>query len=527
MGRYMAAALQALMEIKRGHRTHEYRSSQGSRLCTACLTLRVSCARISARCTNAGAAHPLLPFPVPRVSDGRGAPVEAWRYFDPLFPRLRQTPRPASLARMLPRAAALLCALILATASAAAARTLVHCGTLIDGIADAPRKEVTVIIDGERISSVQAGYVAAAAGDRVIDLKSSTVTAGWIDCHVHITSEQSPQRYTEGFFMNPADFALRATGYARKTLHAGFTTIRDAGARDKLNLSFRNAIAAGWIEGPRIFASGGVATTGGHGDGTNSYNDLLQEVLAPRQTGIANSPDEIRRVIRQRYKDGADVIKIAATGGVLSLAKSGDAPLFTDDELKAVVATARDYGLKVMAHAHGTEGMKRAILAGVASIEHGTYMTDEVIALMKKHGTYYVPTISAGRFVAEKSKVDGYFPAIVRPKAAAMGPLIQATFQRAWQGDVKIAFGTDQGVAPHGDNAREFVFMVEAGMPPMAAFKSATIEAARLLGAEKDLGSIEAGKFADLVAMPGDPLADINLVTKVNFVMKAGVVYKQ
>ena len=436
-------------------------------------------------------------------------------------------PHAARLTRAMRLSSPLFAAVVLVAAPFAAARTVLHVGTLIDSVGDAPKKEMTVVVDGERIVSVSSGYTAPAAGDKVVDLTSATVTPGWIDCHVHISSEQSPARYTEGFFMNPADYALRATGYAKKTLLAGFTTVRDAGSAHGLNLSFRKAAAAGWIECPRIYAAGGVATTGGHGDGTNGYNDQLQQALAPTQTNIGNGPDELRRIVRQRYKDGADVIKIAATGGVLSLAKSGDAPLFTVEELKAVVDTARDYGLKVMAHAHGNEGMKRAVLAGVASIEHGTYMSDEVIGLMKERGTYYVPTISAGRFVAEKAKIDGYFPAVVRPKAATIGPLIQATFQRAYAAGVKIAFGTDQGVAPHGDNALEFVFMVDAGMPPLAAIKAATIEAAKLLGAEKDLGTIEPGKFADLVAVPGDLLADIKRVSQVTFVMKAGVVYKQ
>ena len=271
----------------------------------------------------------------------------------------------------------------------------------------------------------------------------------------------------------------------------------------------------------------GCPTTPTYGDGTNGLSSRIQHLLDEEANGIANGPDEIRRVVRQRYKDGADLIKIAATGGVLSLAKSGQAPLFTEDEVRTVVLTAKDYGLKVAAHAHGDIGMQRAIKAGVASIEHGTYMSDETIALMKTHGTYYVPTISAGRFVAEKSKLDGYFPGIVRPKAAAIGPLIQATFQRAYAAGVKIAFGTDQGVAPHGDNAKEFIYMVEAGMPAMKAIQSATLEAAKLVDAEKDLGTVESGKFADLVAVPGDPLADISLMTKVSFVMKAGKVYKQ
>jgi imidazolonepropionase-like amidohydrolase len=267
-----------------------------------------------------------------------------------------------------------------------------------------------------------------------------------------------------------------------------------------------------------------VTTTGGHGDGTNGLATELQEALAPRLPGTANGPDQMRAAVRQRYKDGTDLIKIAATGGVLSLARSGQAPLFTDDELAAVVQTARDYGMSVAAHAHGTDGMLRAVRAGVSSIEHGTYMTDEVMSAMKQKGTYYVPTISAGKFVAEKSKIDGYFPAVVRPKAAAIGPQIQETFSRAWKAGVKIAFGTDQGVAPHGDNGLEFVYMVEAGMPPMAAIKSATLEASRLIGMEKELGTVEAGKIADLVAVPGDPIADIRQMTQVSFVMKGGIV---
>ena len=413
------------------------------------------------------------------------------------------------------------------SAAVLSARTLVHCGTIIDGVGDLPRKDMTVIVEGERISAIYPGFLAPAVNDIVIDLRDATVMPGWIDCHVHLSTEQSPARYSEAFFMNPADFALRATTYAKKTLLAGFTTVRDCGAANNLNISLRKAIAAGWIEGPRIHAAGAVATTGGHGDGTNGYNDVLQEIFQPKTVGIANGPDEMRRVVRQRYKDGADFIKISATGGVLSLAKSGQAPLFTDEELRAVVETAHDYGFKVAAHAHGTEGMKRAILAGVASIEHGTFMTDEIIALMKQHGTYYVPTVSAGRFVAEKSKVAGYFPAVIVPKAAAIGPLIQDTLQRAYAAGVKIAFGTDQGVAPHGDNALEFVYMVEAGMPPLAVIKAATTEAAKLLGMEDEVGALEPGKFADLVAVPGDPLVDIKVMTRPNFVMKAGVIYKR
>jgi imidazolonepropionase-like amidohydrolase len=413
-------------------------------------------------------------------------------------------------------------------AALAPAKTLVHAGSLIDGRADTVRKSVTITIEGERITGLADGYTAPAAGDTVIDLKHATVMPGLMDMHVHLSGEQSPQSYTEGFFMNPADVALRATTYARKTLLAGFTTVRDCGADDKIHFALRDAVAKGWIDGPRIYAAGSVGTTGSHvGDNTNGLNSQLQEVLAHTNTGVANGPDEMRRVVRQRYKDGADFIKVSSTGGVLSLAKSGQAPLYTDEELAAVISTAKDYGLKVAAHAHGTEGMLRAVRAGVHSIEHGTFMTDEVIALMKEKGTWYVSTISAGRFVGEKAKIDGYFPAVVRPKAAMIGPTIQATFTRAYQGGVKIAFGTDQGVAPHGDNAKEFIYMVEAGMPAMKAIQSATLSAAQLLEMEKDLGTVEAGKFADLVAVAGDPLTDIKLMTDIRFVMKAGKVYKQ
>lgn len=428
-----------------------------------------------------------------------------------------------SLPRLPLLAAALLC-----TGSLLSAKTLLHAGRLIDGRSDTARTSVTVTIDGDRIIGVADGFTAPAAGDTVIDLRDATLMPGLMDMHVHITSQQSGAAgYAENLYLNTADKILRATTYAKKTLLAGFTTVRDCGSGDKMNLALRDAIAKGWVEGPRIFAAGGVSTTGGHGDPTNGLATELQQALDARGTGVGNGPDELRRLVRQRYKDGVDFIKIASTGGVLSLAKSGQAPLFTDEELSAVVQTAKDYGMKVAAHAHGVEGMMRAVKAGVASIEHGTYMTDELMALMKEKGTYFVPTISAGKFVAEKAQIDGYFPVIVRPKAAAIGPLIQETFGRAYRAGVKIAFGTDQGVAPHGDNGKEFIWMVEAGMPAMKAIQSATLEAARLVDAEKDLGTVEPGKFADLVAVPGDPLADISLMTRVSFVMKAGKVYRQ
>ncbi|HNC25052.1 MAG TPA: amidohydrolase family protein [Opitutaceae bacterium] len=409
----------------------------------------------------------------------------------------------------------------------APARTLIHAGTLIDGLADTPRHQVTVVVNDDRIVAVEAGYSAPAAGDRVIDLTKATVLPGFMDMHVHLDGQLSPTSYTEGFYLNPGDYALRAAYYAKKTLLAGFTTVRNLGDVGGSTLALRKAINAGWVEGPRIFTAGtAIGTTGGHADGSSGLNaHLMADPVL--NVGVINGADEARKAVRQHYKEGCDLIKITATGGVLSLGSSGQNAQFTPEELDAIVRTAHEYGLKVAAHAHGTEGMKRAVVAGVDSIEHGTFMSDEVIALMKEHGTYYVPTISAGRFVAEKAKIPGYFPDVVVPKARLIGPTIMATFQRAYASGVKIAFGTDQAVAPHGENAKEFQYMVEAGMPPMKAIQSATIETARLLGVEKNLGTIEPGKYADLVAAPGDPLADITTLQHVSFVMKAGVVYKE
>ena len=405
-------------------------------------------------------------------------------------------------------------------------RVVIHAGRLIDGVSETVRKDVTIRISGERIEAVEEGFQQPALGERLIDLRQSTVMPGWIDMHTHLSSEYSPQSYAEKAFIAGPEMALRGVQYARRTLHAGFTTVRELGDSEGVSVALRNAIRKGWIEGPRIFAAGkSIATTGGHADPTNGLVPHFQGDPGPAD-GVINGPYEAAKAVRQRYKEGSDLIKITATGGVLSLAVNGQNPQFTDMELEAIVVTAKDYGMRVAVHAHGAEGMKRAIRAGVDSIEHGTFMDDEVIALMKQRGTWYVPTISAGKFVGEKAKLDDYFPAIVRPKAAAVGPQIDATFAKAWKSGVKIAFGTDSGVSPHGENAKEFGFMVANGMPAMAAIKSATIQAATLLGAEKDLGSIEAGKYADLVAVSGDPLEDIRLTEKVGFVMKGGIVYR-
>jgi imidazolonepropionase-like amidohydrolase len=359
----------------------------------------------------------------------------------------------------------------------------------------------------------------------VVDLSGQTCMPGWIDLHVHLGQESNPKSYEERFRLDDIDFGYRALVYADRTLKAGFTTVRDLGGDVTPHL--RDAINQGTVQGPRIYAAGkSIATTGGHGDPRNGLNAELAHLLGPSgpADGVINSVDDARQAVRQRYKEGSDVIKITATGGVLSYAKSGDAPQFTVDEVKAVVDTAKDYGYRVAAHAHGKEGIRRAVEGGVTSIEHGTYMDDEIFVLMKKHGTWYVPTISAGKFVAGKAKIEGYYPEIIRPKAARIGAQIQDTFAQAYKAGVKIGFGTDQGVAPHGQNALEFGYMVEAGMPAAAALQAATFNAAEVLGAP-DLGQLAPGFRADVVAVPGNPLVDIALTSKVSFVMKDGVIY--
>lgn len=410
--------------------------------------------------------------------------------------------------------------------SAAAADTLIHAGRLIDGVSDKVREQVTIVVVDDRIAAIESGYKQPSAGDTVIDRRNATVMPGFIDMHTHLTSQLGPGSYMVRYTDNAADVALTAAAFAEKTLHAGFTTVRDLGDSFNASIALRDAVNEGKVVGPRIYTAGkSIATTGGHADPSNGYRDGLMDSPSPAD-GVVNGPIEAREAVRTRYQDGADWIKLTATGGVLSVAKSGQNPQFMEDELKAVVDTARDYEMKVTVHAHGKQGMIRAIKAGVASIEHGTYMDTEVMDLMKEYGVYYVPTITAGKSVAERAKIDGFFPPLVRPKAAAIGPKIQDTFSRAYKAGVKIAFGTDAGVFDHGENYKEFGYMVEAGMPAMEAIQSATVAAATLLG-DQQIGSIEPGKLADIVAAPGDPLRDISVLADINFVMKGGKVFRQ
>src|SRR5688572_10480289 len=417
-------------------------------------------------------------------------------------------------------------ALAAVPAFAAADSYALQCGQLFDARSGKVLGPHTIIVRAGKVAQVASG-AADSAGLERIDLSGHTCTPGWTDLHVHLENQSNPQSYSEEFRLDPVDLAFRSVGYANKTLMAGFTSVRDLGGDVSPHL--RDAISQGLVDGPRIWAAGrSIATTGGHADPTNGYNDALSHLIGPPgpTDGVINSIDDARQAVRQRYKEGSDVIKITATGGVLSYAKSGDAPQFTVEEVKAIVDTAKDYGYRVAAHAHGEEGMKRAVLGGVSSIEHGTYMSPEVMSLMKQHGTWYVPTVYAGRFVADKAKIDGYFPDVVRPKAQRIGALIQDTAAKAYRNGVKIAFGTDMGVGPHGDNAREFIYMVEAGIPASVALQAATVRAAEVLGVD-DQGVLEPGKRADIIAMPGNPLEDINAVMKVEFVMKDGKVYKQ
>ena len=404
-------------------------------------------------------------------------------------------------------------------------RTLIHCGSLIDGKNKELQQQVTIVVEANKIVSVDKGFTKPGKEDKLVDLSKKTVMPGLIDMHVHIESETSKDQLVKRFTQNEADVAFQSTIYAKRTLMAGFTTVRDCGGSG-VNVSIRNAINSGIVVGPRIFTAGkGVATTGGHGDPTNGSRKDLQGDPGPKE-GVINSPEEAYKAVRQRYKDGADFIKITATGGVLSVAKDGSGPQFTQEEVNAIVLAAKDYGFHTAAHAHGAEGMKRAVLAGITTIEHGTLMTDEVMDLMKQKGTYHVPTIIAGRSAAEYAKIPGYYHPLVVPKAIEIGSKIQENFSKAYKRGVKMAFGTDAGVFPHGENAREFGYMVEGGMPAIEALLSAMQNNAAILGVGDKIGSIEKGKLADIVAVNENPTTNIKAMEKVTFVMKEGVVYK-
>jgi imidazolonepropionase-like amidohydrolase len=416
----------------------------------------------------------------------------------------------------MPRTSILLAALLLAAPAAFAQKTLLHCGHLLDVRSGKLLSQQTIVVERDRIT----------AQDKVINLENRTVLPGLIDCHVHLESESSRNNFREQFTLNPADIAFRAQGFALTTLRAGFTTVRDCGGSG-VNTSLRNAVAQGLVPGPRIYSAGmAISATGGHMDETDGLN-LEQMEHAGRPINLANGADQCREAVREQFKRGADLIKIASTGGVLDLSKDGTGAQYTEEEMRAIVSTARDLGLRVACHAHGAEGIKRAVRAGVTSIDHGSLMDDEAIRLMAKTRTWYVPTLIAGKSVADTARLrPGYFPPVIARKALEVGTKMQGTFARATKAGVRVAFGTDAGVYRHGQNAREFGYMTETGFSPLEAIRTATLNAAELLGETADLGALEAGKFADIVALDGDPLQDISAMLRPVFVMKAGVAYR-
>ncbi|GAB3869285.1 amidohydrolase family protein [Hymenobacter segetis] len=417
---------------------------------------------------------------------------------------------------------------LLAGPTAFAQKTYLHCGHLLDVRSGKLLAQQTIVVERDRITAVQSGYTAASGPqDQVINLENRTVLPGLIDCHVHLESQSSRNNFREQFTLNPADVAYRAQGYALTTLRAGFTTVRDCGGSG-VNTSLRNAVAQGLVPGPRIFSAGmAISATGGHMDESDGLNED-QLTKAGHPIYLANGPDQCRQAVREQFKRGADLIKIASTGGVLDLSKDGTGAQYTEEEIRAVVETAKDLGMRVACHAHGAEGIKRAVRAGVTSIDHGSLMDDEAIRLMAKSRTWYVPTLIAGKSVADTARLrPGYFPPVIARKALDVGTKMQGTFTRATKAGVRVAFGTDAGVYRHGQNAREFGYMTEAGMSPLDAIRTATLNAAELLGETTDLGAIEAGKLADIVALDGDPLQDISALMRPKFVMKAGVAYRQ
>ncbi|MDP4983081.1 metal-dependent hydrolase family protein [Pseudoalteromonas tunicata] len=407
---------------------------------------------------------------------------------------------------------------------------VIYGGTVLTVPGKSPLKEQTLILEDGKISAIHNGYRTLAqlklTDVPVIDLKDSYVMPGLIDMHVHLTFERDPTANPHVWLTQyDADFALASVPYLEKTLNAGFTTVRDLGGSYKVIFPLKRAVNNQTIVGPRIFAAGDfISATGGHGDLHGYRHDVTE--LVTGGLGICDGADDCRRAVREVIKSGADVIKITATGGVLSNTAAGVKQQFTDQELEAIVSTAHNLGRKVTAHAHGTDGINAAIRAGVDSIEHGSYLDKESIRLFNKHQTYLVPTLLAGATVSEEALTNPNMPAAIVAKVKQVAPVMEQAFRTALKNNVNIAFGTDSGVSQHGQNAKEFALMVKYGMSPKDAIVSATLSAATLLGMQQQLGSLEVGKFADIIALKGDPEQDISELSRVSFVMKNAVIYK-
>lgn len=415
--------------------------------------------------------------------------------------------------------------ILTATVNAASAdTTIIHAGELLAMPGDKPMTDRSIIIEDGRIVAVEKGFKAAGDGDTVIDLSSSFVMPGLMDMHVHLQGERDGARPGQAMKTSDADYAIKSVMYAKRTLMAGFTTVRNVGARSEQIYALRKGVNRGWVDGPRIIASGGVAATGGHGDVDGMRPDLLEKYSSPT---LCDGPYDCRRAVRHAIKYGADLIKITATGGVLSDTATGTGQQMTDDELKEIMDTAHSLGRKVAAHAHEADGINAALRAGVDSIEHGSYADDESIRLFKAKGAYLVPTLIAGATVVRIAEDTPHvFSPAIREKALRVGADMQGNFAKAVKGGVKIAFGTDAGVSRHGTNAEEAILMEAGGMSPMAILTSATVHGADLIDMSDTLGTVEPGKFADIIAMDGSPLDDMEELLDVDFVMKGGKVYK-
>ena len=400
----------------------------------------------------------------------------------------------------------------------------IKAGTMIDVVSGTALKNQVILVDADTILAVGPS-LAIPAGAEIIDLGNATVLPGLIDCHTHITSQPSNDYYADIFRKTPVDFAIAAPGYAKKTLEAGFTTCRDVGAVAFVDVALRNAINEGTVEGPRLqVATLFIGSTGSHGD-LNGFSPYINFSQPAHMSGVADGVDGVREQVRYNVKYGADVIKFGASAGVLSEEESVGAPQYSQEEMDAIVNEAKRWGRKACAHAHGTEAIKMAVKAGVASVEHGSILDDECIQLMKQKGTYYDATIFVGDYVIQEFAKKGYPDKIIN-KAKLITPELAASFSKAVKAGVKISYGTDAGVFPHGLNAKQFALMVKYGQTPMQAIQSATIVSADLLGWNKKIGSIEKGKYADIIAVNTDPLSDIKSLENVSFVMKGGAVYK-